>query len=191
MITIVTGNSSKFAQMSEALSRHDIAVERADIDIDEIQENDQKRIVIDKCKKAATAVGGPVLVDDTGFYFERYPSFPGMSAKFMYKALGFPGLSKLIESGDTARFRCSVAYAAGPDTEPQLFWGEYAGTLTPPPESNSLEEEMPYALFFQPEGSEIVLAEMTDAERENDHRHQALNAFAHWYDSVEKRTVNS
>lgn len=181
MLKIVTGNTTKFEQMQEALSHHGIEVQRAAIDIDEIQENDQERIVRDKCQKAAVEIGGPVLVDDTGFYFERYPSFPGMSAKFIYKALGFPGLAKLVEPGDKAAFKCSVAYQAGPDQETHIFWGEYAGTLTTPPQSDSLDEDMPYALFFQPAGESRVMAEMSAAERSNDHRHQALDAFAQWY----------
>lgn len=181
MITIVTGNNKKFAEMEEALAHHNIAVTRADIDIDEIQETDQERIVRDKVQQAFARVQGPVLVDDSGIYFDRYPNFPGMNAKFIYKALGFAGLARLIDEGDTGRFKTSVAYMDETLEQPQIFWGTYPGALKPPPESSSLNEEMPYALFFQPDGESVVMSEMTPAQRANDHRHQALNNFVMWY----------
>ena len=63
-LSIVTGNSGKYEQISREL-KGIIATQQIDLDIPEIQTNILADISRDKCMKARDAVQAPVLVDDT------------------------------------------------------------------------------------------------------------------------------
>lgn len=181
-LTIVTGNTKKYAEMEEALSHHGITTQRHEADIEEIQSADVREIITDKVAKAFTLVDGPVLVDDSGIYFEQYDNFPGFYSKYLFHSLGYDGIFRLVQPGDKAWFHCFVAYYDAQLSEPQIFDAKYYGTIVEP---NSRDESnpMPYAPMFVP--AEITdgrrMAEMTFEERKHDHRHTALNAFAQWF----------
>lgn len=181
MITIVTGNTSKFHEMQEALHHFDIAVERQSFDIPEEQTLDVESVVREKALGAYTEVGGPILVDDSGFYIEKYNEFPGVFSKYIYKGIGFDGLFKLATVGDRAEFRTYIAYMDNDCTAPQIFTGRYAGNIVDSFDM-SIDYEMPYAPMFQPDDSDGKrMSEMTAEERKHDHRHSALQLFAQWY----------
>ncbi len=180
LIKIVTGNAMKFAEMSEALSHFDIDSERIDIDIVEAKGLDGEFVTRDKAQKAFAEAGEPVIVDDSGIYFESYNNFPGTYAKFAYQTLGFTGLFKLVSPGDRATFISYVAYMDDSLDDPIIFRGEYAGVIVDDFDQTK-EYEMPYAPMFLPEGSDKRMSEMTPEERGHDHRHQAVNAFAEWF----------
>lgn len=179
-LSIVTGNTKKFTEMSRALRDLGIECQRVDGDIDEIQNLDGAVVVRDKALKAFALVEGPVLVDDSGIYFEQYKNFPGTYSKYLFKAIGYDGIFKLVKAGDKATFICYVAYMDGSLPEPMIMRGEYPGTITedfPRDETN----EMPYAPMYVPHNSVVRMSDMTPEERSLDHRHQALKAFAEWY----------
>lgn len=166
--------------MSQALQDLGIETERVNGDIDEIQHLDGARVVADKARKAFALVGRPVLVDDSGIYFDRYKNFPGTYSKYLFKAIGYDGIFRLVKEGDTATFICYVAYMDGDLDEPVVMKGVYPGTITeefPRDETN----EMPYAPMYVPHNSVVRMSDMTPNERALDHRHQALRAFAEWY----------
>lgn len=181
VITVVTGNSSKFRLISAVLAEKGIPTKQHAVPVDELQSLDPVEVITDKVQKAFAAVGGPVLVDDSGIYFLQYTHFPGIFSKYVYQAIGFDGLFRLVASGDRAEFRCFVAYRDADMTLPHIFTGTYAGTITNQFSRDEDHSEMPYAAMFQPDGSEKPLAYMTREERKNDHRNQALNQFAVWY----------
>ncbi len=180
ILAIVTGNNKKFAEMSRALHDLGIETERVDAEIDEIKSMDVECVVRDKALKAFALVQRPVLVDDSGIYFEKYNNFPGTYSKFLFRAIGYDGIFRLVQEGDRATFICCVAYMDGTLREPMVMKGVYPGTITenfPRDETN----EMPYAPLYVPHHSVVRMSEMTPEERALDHRHQALKQFAQWY----------
>ena len=107
-VFFITGNSSKFEEAKHILNNLDL--QQKAIKIDEIQ-GDQEAVVIDKANKAFNKVKQPVIVDDTGIYFEAFNNFPGTYTKHLFKSLGFEGLKKLLkDSNKDAFFRCLVCY---------------------------------------------------------------------------------
>lgn len=183
-ITIVTGNSHKCEQITHALNQHNIEAVCSNIDLQEIQSLDNKEVVSKKVLDAYAQLQQPVLVDDGGFFIHAYNNFPGVYSKFMYQALGFDGLMKLVDEGEKATFRAYIAYydeqLAEEGAEPIIYFGEKSGSITKE-FMRDTETEMPYALFFIPEGAEKPLAELSAEERAGDHRQQAVVAFANWY----------
>lgn len=183
MLTVVTGNEKKYEQMSWGFGQQGISCTQANIDLVEIQTLDAVELAKRKAMDAYSAVGGPVVIDDGGIYFDQYRQFPGIYAKFMYQALGFAGLAKLFEEGDTAVFRSHVAYYdaqlhdAG--KEPLVFIGENPGTLTRDFDMTA-DTIMPYAEFFIPDGSDKPLVKMSAEDRKADHRQLAVQQCAEW-----------
>ncbi len=180
LVTVVTGNTKKYTEIAEALQHHHIQTKRTNADIDEIKSQDALAVLIDKCLKAFDLVQQPVIVDDSGIYFSDYNQFPGTYTKFLFQGVGYEGIFKLVQHGDGAVFKCFVAYMDSSLSEPQVFSGEYPGTITSECERDP-SNEMPYAPMFIPDGESKDMASMTPLERAKDHRHQALDAFAEWY----------
>lgn len=181
-ITVVTGNTKKFNQIQEALSHHGISVERAAIELEEIQADSGEEVVRDKVQKAFAQINGPVLVDDSGIYFDTYSEFPGIYSKFVFQSIGYEGLMRLYDEGDGAAFISYVGYMDDSQSGPQIFRGEAHGTLTRDFEQPE-NPEMPYAPFFISDGHTKPIAQESPEERATDHRHNALNAFAQWYNN--------
>lgn len=181
-VVVVTSNTTKFEELAEALSHHQIEAERIDFDIPEIKALDIKTVIADKVKKAYEKARRPVIVDDSGIFFDNYKEFPGTFTKFLYKTIGFEGIFRLVKPGDRAVFHSYIAYLDANLDESMLFNGQYAGTLTDQFDQ-SQDYEMPYAPMFIPDGEIKDMAAMTPLERAQDHRHQAINKFASWYNS--------
>lgn len=182
-LTVLTGNTKKFVEIQESLGRHGIIAQRQDAYIDEIQDLDVSVVVRDKALKAYEAVDGPVLVDDSGIYFERYNSFPGVYSKNIFQGVGYNGLRRLIDDGDRAYFQCFISYMDDQLDVPVVFDATYVGQLRFPVECDyDAQPEMPYAsLFFPDDGAGKSMEAMTPQERSADHRHSALNTFAEWF----------
>ncbi|KKT29853.1 MAG: hypothetical protein UW16_C0022G0013, partial [Microgenomates group bacterium GW2011_GWC1_44_10] len=100
-LIFATGNQAKLLDASKALSYLGIEIVGQKIDTEEIQSLDQEEIVTKKAKKAFEMVKSPLFVDDTGFYLDSYPQFPGTLTKHVNKTLGIQGLSRLYEEGET------------------------------------------------------------------------------------------
>ena len=71
---LITGNKSKFEEAREILKDTDIELKQEKIDLIEIQSIEQEQVVIDKAEQAFQKLKKPVLVDDTGIFFEEYIS---------------------------------------------------------------------------------------------------------------------
>ncbi len=179
-LTVVTGNTSKFEEMKEALSHFDIVVERVNFCLLEAKDLQGEVVVRDKAWKAFKHIGGPVLVDDSGFYVEKLNGFPGTYSKFAYETIGFDGLFRLFSVGDQAYFLSFVSYMDQSLDSPKIFEGRYSGRIVDGFD-HTQKYEMPYAILFQPDESDKCLSEMSSLERKNDHRHRALQQFAKWY----------
>jgi inosine/xanthosine triphosphate pyrophosphatase family protein len=55
------------------------------MDIPELDSQDLIAISQDKAKKAFEKLKKPLIVDDSGIYFDEYPGFPGPLAKRVFK----------------------------------------------------------------------------------------------------------
>ncbi|MBU0496350.1 MAG: hypothetical protein KKG04_00145 [Candidatus Thermoplasmatota archaeon] len=179
-LVVVTGNTTKFKEIAKILERHQIAVIRVDFDIAEIRDQDLESVVVDKVKKAYSQVCGPVVVDDSGIFFDEYNQFPGSFTKFLFQSVGYNGIFKLVSEGSPAHFHSYVAYFDDLLNKPVVFQGEYPGKIIEDFKRDQ-ENEMPYAPMFIPFDSDKPMALMTSEERKNDHRHKAFDAFAEWY----------
>ncbi len=90
------------------------------IDFVEPQITNQVEIALAKAKQAYQIYQKPLLVDDVGFYISKYNNFPGTITGLVSRGLGFQGIKRLYDEGDTGYLRIVMVYIYGPE-EYQIF----------------------------------------------------------------------
>jgi inosine triphosphate pyrophosphatase len=128
-----------------------------------------------KCREAADIVKGPVITEDTALCFDALGNLPGPYIKWFLEGIGLDGLNTMLVGfkTKTAKAICTMAYSAGPNTEPILFQGITTGRIV---EARG-PKNFGWDPIFQPDHpSEMTFAEMS-AEVKNSisHRYKALN----------------
>ena len=86
VITFVTGNLLKLKEAQHILdSTCSVPFELVaygELDLDELQSDIPEKIAAAKCRLAAKAVGGPVMIDDTSLCFNALGGLPGPYIKW-------------------------------------------------------------------------------------------------------------
>ncbi len=181
-IYYATGNAGKFEEVKAFFEQYEptILVKQFPVDIEEIQSLDQKKIAIDKAKKAWALLQKPLLIDDSGIYFEGYNQFPGTFSKYIFQALGFDGIFKLVNENAKAAFILQMVYIDGERLE--TFEGHCAGTIVKPVEV-ATHPQLPLTAIFKPEGTDKTYAELRYTKEfvRFAFRQHALKNFLAWY----------
>lgn len=173
-IYFITGNQSKFNEAKSILQGSCVILMQKDIALAEPQSLDQEQVVIEKARQAFEKLQKPVIVDDTGIYFEEYENFPGTYTKLLFKTLGFKGIERLLNSGSrNAYFRTLICYKDAGMTK--VFEGIWKGKIIQEVSKNFIPDWQ-YDSIFVPDGSGRPLAEMPMEERAaKSHRKQAFD----------------
>ncbi len=182
-IYFVTGSKDKYQDVEEYIQKTAswLTVVQEDFDIREVQSLNQEKVAMHKADVAWNRIKKPLIIDDSGIFFEEYPLFPGVFTKYMVRALGFEGLARVLGSNNSVSFRSCIVYAD--EDNRMLFRGETKGRLeiTDGPPSEDLHE-----VFF-PEGSDKnyqALRELPEFEKVN-YRFRAIRQFLDWYEKKE------
>ena len=93
MITFITGNVKKLAELKAVLPR-DLDITHQQVDLDEIQSLDLHEIISYKLRQAYAAVNGPVMVEDISAELASLNGLPGPFIKFFHQKLGEQALYK-------------------------------------------------------------------------------------------------
>jgi len=174
----VTTNEHKRREVQEILG---FELERADLDLPEIQAIDPAEVAADKARAAREALGAPVLpvlVEDSGLMVDAWGGFPGALTKWLMGSVGNEGLLRMFAPGDdrSARAVCVVALAEA-DGAVRTFRGEVQGAL-------ALEVRgaggFGYDPVFIPEWSSMTYAEMGEGKNADSHRARAFRAVKEW-----------
>lgn len=172
-IIFATGNQIKLLDAQRVFKETNLEVVGQKIDFQEYQDLDQNKIVKQKARQAFQLIGSALFVDDTGFYLDAFPQFPGIMTKYINQTLGLVGLSKLFEEGQTAYFRTLLCLIDEQGNE-IVTEGRLSGRLTKNI-SNVFNSDAPINSIFIPEGHEKPLSELSNVnEIGNTHRVNAL-----------------
>ncbi|KAL9640481.1 MAG: hypothetical protein Q9164_000231 [Protoblastenia rupestris] len=127
----ITGNQDKLVEV-QAILDNVVPLKSRSLDLVEIQGTIEE-ISIDKCRRAATIIGGPVLTEDTCLCFNALKELPGPYIKWFLQALGHEGLNDLLLAykDKSAQAVCTFAYCAGPGHDPLIFEGRVVGQIVP------------------------------------------------------------
>lgn len=175
-LNFITGNKNKLAEVQEILSVTPVKLQSQALDLVEIQGTIEE-ISKDKCIRAADAVKGPVLVEDTCLCFDAFDELPGPYVKWFLKALGVQQFHKLLAGFEdkSGQAVCTFAYSEGPGHDPIIFQGRTKGKI--------VEARGPtnfgWDACFEYEGQ--TYAEMPKAEKNKiSHRGKALEKLVAW-----------
>ncbi|KAG0648509.1 Inosine triphosphate pyrophosphatase [Hyphodiscus hymeniophilus] len=177
-LNFITGNKNKLIEV-EAILGDTVDLQSKSIDLVEIQGTIEE-ISADKCRRAAEAVQGPVLVEDTCLCFNALKELPGPYIKWFLQALGLEGLNAMLAGfpDKSAQAVCTFAYSEGPGHEPIIFQGRTDGKIVPARGPTNFGWDP----IFEYEGK--TYAEMDKAEKNKiSHRFRALEKLKTWLKS--------
>jgi len=176
VITFVTGNANKLAEVKAMLGDAVPGLESKALDLPELQGTIED-VTLDKARRAAQEIGGPVIVEDTCLCFNALKGLPGPYVKWFMKELGFEGLNNMLAAYEdkSAQAVCTFAYCAGPGKETLLFEGRIDGKIVPARGTPFFG----WGAVFEYEGK--TYGEMNDAEKNKiSHRYKALQKLKAW-----------
>ena len=184
-IPYVTTNKGKFQEISHFLTEYThlpFFLAQEAFETTEIQSDDQKEIAGHKAREAWNHFKRPLLVEDAGFFFEKYHNFPGTFSKWIFKSLGFKGVSKLYQPGEKAYFKVTLCFIENPESL-HFFTVESHGTLAAP--SANYNAHLPYSALFIPDGYTENYQKLSDAKSPGDFypRKMVIKKFIEWFKS--------
>ncbi len=121
-ILYVSSNKFKLNSVQKYLDKFapNLTLTPVSIDFVEPQITNQVEIALSKAKQAYQIYQKPLLVDDVGFYISKYNNFPGTVTGIVSRGLGFEGIKRLYDEGDTGYLRIVMVYIYGPEKH-QIF----------------------------------------------------------------------
>lgn len=153
----VTSNDNKVREVEAILN---MKIQKADIDLAEIQSLDVEDVVKDKAVRAYEKIKKPLFVEDTGIYIQSLNNFPGALAKWIGKSLGFGWLCKVIEGDRRAQAKTCVCLYDGKDI--CVFSGAIDGEISREVRG---ENGFGWDKIFIPRGYDKTFAEMGTDEK--------------------------
>jgi len=163
-LKFVTGNEHKFEEVKEVLKEFDIEVEREELDFVEFSNQGLKEIALSKAQQAFEEFREPLIVEDTGLFFEAYKNFPGTEPKSAFESLGFEGLFKLLSGKKRlAYFKTVFCYIESMERQ-KFFEAEWHGSIAKKVVKPNARG-MPYDKIFIPNGLKKTTIELSAKEK--------------------------
>ena len=147
----------------------------------ELQSLEEERVIQHKAMRAWNHFRQPLIVEDSGFYFKRYPDFPGTLSEFALSGLAREGISKLCRADNQATAFSWIGYI-GQTNADCYFSARVEGYILDEfaPETQTNFDMTP---VFHPEGSTKTLQQLIGTEKEAQFapRLKACKKFVNWY----------
>lgn len=179
-IYFVTTNKHKFEEVKDILKDYPIELEQLNISYEENHDLGMEQIAKTAAKKLANELNKPIVLEDTGLFFEAYPGFPGALPKFVMTTLGYKGIFKLLEGESRKAYFQTVAAFCEPKKEPVTFEGKLYGELTKEVHNRD-KDAMPYNRIFVPEGQTRTVSDMSLQEWNSlSHRGRVFRKFGEY-----------
>ncbi len=129
-IIFITGNEYKFEQAKAALKDTDVLLTRQKLDTPEIQSTKVEEVAAFSSKWASDKLNLPVVLTDSGYYFEALNGFPGPYIKYInqwFTAQDYLNLMVGKTNRKVVVTQC-LSYCE-PGKEPINFSGSVEGTI--------------------------------------------------------------
>ncbi len=179
-IDFATTNAGKAEEAKAILAKYGIKLVQQAVEVDEPKTLDLNETATRKAQAAFMMLGRPVIVEDTGLFFDAYPGFPGTYTKFAAKTIGQSGLLKMLDGCPRgAAFTTIAAFTDGKRTV--LFEGTIQGQVARTPRGVA-RPGLSYDPIFAPEGAGgKTYAEIgTDEKNALSHRAVAFGKLGKW-----------
>ena len=154
-IKFITGNPNKFRESQAIIPE----LEQLNVDLDEIQELDAKKIMEHKLKEAFRHCDGKFIIEDQGFYIECLNGLPGPLIRWFWQPLGVEKIARIVEflGNNRAEAKTIIAYAKNAK---EVHFFEYAlsGKVVRPRGKGGFG----WDVIFQPDGYKETFGEMKE-----------------------------
>lgn len=171
-IVFITGNKNK---LREAMQILDVGIVSQNLDLREPQAVDLEKVVKEKLVHGYEMLKKPVMVEDTGLFFNALNGFPGALIKLLIERIGREGIVKMLKGFEdkTAIAKCAVGFTKD-GKGLKVFIGEIEGEIVNPKGVSGFGWDP----IFQPKGHDKTFAEMNSEEKNAiSHRFKALEKF--------------
>ena len=183
-ILFVTSNSGKLNEAKLALNPFGFTIKSFNFneefpEIEEIQSSELRRVAKHKLRRAVKIVEDSsnrcgVMVEDAGFFINKFDGFPGVYSSYIHKTLGIEGIIKILTGvkNRDASFQCVIGIHL--DGQEFFFEGACKGQVS---EKALGRNGFGYDPIFIPnEGNGRTFAEMNSKEKQKfSHRGKAMN----------------
>lgn len=157
-IYFITGNKNKFEEAKAIIPN----LEQLDIDLTEIQEIDEHKIIKHKLREALKHLSGEFIIEDGAFYLDCLNGLPGPFIKWFLKTLGNRGMFDIAKKYNNFNARAKVIIGYAKDTKTiKYFDGEIKGTVVYP----RVESGFGWDDIFIPDGYKKTFSEMGKKEK--------------------------
>lgn len=177
---LVTGNDDKWREAQRILVTTNAAItlERAAIDLPEIQAATTDEVARHKARSAYAVLGRPVIVEDAGIELSALGGFPGPFIKFWEKLGGLSSICRALDGTPDRHVTavCVLAICEGDgDEQTWVAVGRTDGTIASEPRGTY---GFGWDAIFIPEGETRTFAEMMSDDKDQvSHRRRAWTAF--------------
>jgi len=157
-IFFVTSNKNKLLEFNQIIGFNPNQIS---LDLPEIQEIDVEKVIKYKIHEAYKIIKKPVIVEDTGLYFNYFNGFPGALIKWLLKSLGNKKICNLLIGKNTKAYaRTCYGYYDGRIF--RSFLGEIKGSISISPKGKS---SFGWDPIFIPKGYTKSFAQMTISQK--------------------------
>ncbi len=169
-VWFATSNKSKFTEIYNFCKQKGLPIElvHEEMDLFDVQTKDPRDIrsvALHKGKQAWDRIGNPVLVEYSGLFLNKYGNFPGSLTKHVFKGIGYRGLFRLVDSGDSATFM-SVLALVDEYGNASVFEGRTEGSIVKP-EKLEFNADFPFDQVLIPQGTEKTFEDLLKENASN------------------------
>jgi len=182
-IYFATKNKGKVNSVGNILSKYDIQVVHAPLEMPEPRSDDLHEIAKEKVSFAFEKLKKPCIALDTGFYVHSLKGFPKAYVNFALETIGVEGILRLADGKPReCEFINCLAYLDENLKQPLYFESTVAGTLSEA-KRGRMSDKKEYSwsdlwLIFIPEGENKTLAEISFGEYEKWREKRYVDSFA-------------
>jgi XTP/dITP diphosphohydrolase len=164
----VTSNENKWLEAQRILG---FALERAELELDELQAATVADVALAKARLAYEKLGRPVIVEDAGIELSGLGGFPGPFIKYWERLGGLKSICRAADGLGDRRVRAVCALGICNEHGSEVVVGSVDGILSVHPRGSN---GFGWDAIFVPKGEGRTFGEMSPAEKDaRSHRRRA------------------
>ncbi|MDP3899686.1 MAG: non-canonical purine NTP pyrophosphatase [bacterium] len=157
-ITLITSNKDKLRETEQILG---ITLKSADIELDEIQELDAKKVAEHKVNQAYARINAPVFVWDLSMYIDCLNGFPGPLIKWFWQQATLGKICEIANYFNNHKVYTETILCYHDGKEVRFFLGRTDGLI---PRKPLGDKGWGWDPIFIPDGQTKTYAEMEREE---------------------------
>lgn len=152
----ITGSKDKLKEFQAAIPD----IKQLDVDLDEIQDTDPKRVIEHKLNEGASKIEGDFLCEDTSLEIYAMNGFPGTFIKWFAKALEYQHFYDICKEKENYKATARTIIGLRYKNQNYFLEGITTGTITTPKGKG-----YGFDCIFVPDEDKVRYSEMSTQEK--------------------------